>query len=253
MGTPRPKNLVVVLLDSLNRHMLEAYGGDEFATPNIAGFAERSLRFTRHHVGSLPCIPARHDILVGALDFPWRPWGSIEIWEDAITRALRARGVTTMLVSDHPHLFEVGGENYHSDFNAWRYERGHESDPWQTTPDPTWVGAPTLPVERTVIPTRTTIPAPTSAPRRISPDRGPCRPRRAGSAPRPRPTIGSFSSSMSSIRTSRSTRHCRMRGCTTRRGTARWPSGRPTSWTPSPVGSSTPARRGTSEPTTAPN
>jgi arylsulfatase A-like enzyme len=152
MGTPRPKNLVVVLLDSLNRHMLEAYEGDEFATPNIAGFAEESLRFTRHHVGSLPCIPARHDILVGALDFPWRPWGSIEIWEDAITRALRARGVTTMLVSDHPHLFEVGGENYHSDFNAWRYERGHESDPWQTTPDPTWVGTPTLPVQRAVIP-----------------------------------------------------------------------------------------------------
>jgi hypothetical protein len=56
-------------------------------------------------------VPARHDILVGALDFPWRPWGSIEIWEDAITRSLRARGVTTMLVSDHPHLFEVGGEN----------------------------------------------------------------------------------------------------------------------------------------------
>lgn len=143
MGTPRPKNLVVVLLDSLNRHMLEAYGGDEFATPNISRFAEGSLRFTRHHAGSLPCIPARHDILVGALDFPWRPWGSIEIWEDAITRALRARGVTTMLVSDHPHLFEVGGENYHSDFNAWRFERGHESDPWQTTPDPTWVGTPT--------------------------------------------------------------------------------------------------------------
>ena len=24
-----------------------------------------------------------------------------------------------MLVSDHPHLFEVGGENYHTDFSAW--------------------------------------------------------------------------------------------------------------------------------------
>ena len=73
-----PKNLVVVLLDSLNRHMLEAYGHDEFATPNITRFSQDSLRFTRHHVGSLPCMPARHDILVGALDFPWRPWGSIE-------------------------------------------------------------------------------------------------------------------------------------------------------------------------------
>jgi arylsulfatase A-like enzyme len=152
VDTPRPKNLVVVLLDSLNRHMLEAYGGTEFTTPNIAGFAQGALRFTGHHAGSLPCMPARHDILVGALDFPWRPWGSIEVWEDAITRALRARGVTTMLVSDHPHLFETGGENYHCDFNAWLYERGHESDPWRTTSDPSWLGAPTLPVQRADLP-----------------------------------------------------------------------------------------------------
>jgi arylsulfatase A-like enzyme len=141
----RPKNVVVVLLDSLNRHMLETYGGDEFATPVMAEFGRSALRFHGHHVGSLPCMPARHDILVGSLDFPWRPWGSIEVWEEAITRSLRVQGVTTMLVSDHPHLFETGGENYHSDFGAWDYERGHENDPWRTVPDLTWVGAPALP------------------------------------------------------------------------------------------------------------
>src|SRR6204780_5604084 len=53
-----------------------------------------------------------------------------------------------MLVSDHPHLFETGGENYHTDFTAWLYERGHESDPWRTMPDPTWTGTPALPVKR---------------------------------------------------------------------------------------------------------
>jgi hypothetical protein len=57
-----------------------------------------------------------------------------------------------MLVSDHPHLFETGGENYHSDFNAWLYERGHESDPCPTTPDPSWMGTPTLAAERAQIP-----------------------------------------------------------------------------------------------------
>ena len=44
--------------------------------------------------------------------------------------------MTTMLVSDHPHLFETGGENYHTDFAAWDYVRGHEGDPWRTRPDP---------------------------------------------------------------------------------------------------------------------
>jgi arylsulfatase A-like enzyme len=146
MSTPaRPRNAIVVLLDSLNRHMLGCYGGREFDTPNLDRFAARAVRFTRHYAGSLPCMPARHDLLCGAMDFLWRPWGSIEIWEDSITYALRLTGVTTMLVSDHPHLFETGGENYHTDFLAWEYLRGHEGDPWKTRADPSAIGAPEIP------------------------------------------------------------------------------------------------------------
>ncbi len=122
--------------------MLAAYGGTEFHTPNLDRLAKRALRFDRHYSGSLPCMPARHDILTGNLDFLWRPWGSIELWERPITWALREAGVTTQLITDHPHLFETGGENYHCDFTAWDYQRGHESDPWKTRPDPSWLGCP---------------------------------------------------------------------------------------------------------------
>ena len=142
VSEPRPRRAVVVLLDSLNRHLLGAYGSSEFDTPNLDRMAARSVRFDRHYTGSLPCIPARHDLLCGALDFLWRPWGSIELWERPITVQLRAAGVTTCLISDHPHLFETGGENYHTDFAAWDYLRGHESDPWRSRPDPSWAGAP---------------------------------------------------------------------------------------------------------------
>lgn len=140
-----PANVIVVLLDSLNRHMLGSYGGREFETPHLDRFAASAMRFERHFVGSLPCMPARHDILVGAQDFLWRPWGSIELWEEPITQPLREQGVTTMLVTDHPHLFETGGENYHTEFRGWEYLRGHESDPWKTRPDPSWIGSPALP------------------------------------------------------------------------------------------------------------
>ena len=141
-GHLRPKNAVVILLDSLNRHMLGSYGGTEFATPNLDHFASQSLRFEKHYTGSLPCMPARHDILCGSLDFLWRPWGSIELWDRNISAYLNEAGVTSMLISDHPHLFETGGENYHTDFTAWDYLRGHEGDPWKTRPDPSWAGAP---------------------------------------------------------------------------------------------------------------
>jgi arylsulfatase A-like enzyme len=141
--TTTPKNVIVLLLDSLNRHEMGAYGGKNFDTPNLDRLAARSVRFTNHHTGSLPCIPARHDILVGAWDFLWRPWGSIELWEEPITASLRREGVITQLITDHPHLFETGGENYHTDFTAWDYERGHESDAWKSRPDPSWLGTPT--------------------------------------------------------------------------------------------------------------
>ena len=139
-----PRNAVVILLDSLNRHMVGAYGSNEFDTPNLDRLASRAVRFERHYAGSLPCMPARHDILCGSLDFLWRPWGSIELWERPITDHLRTAGVVTMLVSDHPHLFETGGENYHTDFAAWDYQRGHEGDLWKTRPDPSWMGAPSF-------------------------------------------------------------------------------------------------------------
>ena len=141
----QPKHAIVILLDSLNRHMIGHYGGTEFETPNIDRFAERAVRFNRHFTGSLPCMPARHDILCGALDFLWKPWGSIELWEAPITSYLRREHVNTMLFSDHPHLFETGGENYHTDFYAWEYLRGHEGDAWRSRPDPSWIGAPALP------------------------------------------------------------------------------------------------------------
>ncbi len=147
--TNGPRNVAVVLLDSLVRTHLGAYGGDEFETPNLDRFAAgRATRFTRHVTGSLPCMPARHDILCGALDFLWKPWGSIEVWEEPITRVLARQGITSMLVSDHPHLFETGGENYHTDFAGWDYLRGHEGDPWRTYRDPTWVGSPAMPAHR---------------------------------------------------------------------------------------------------------
>jgi arylsulfatase A-like enzyme len=96
--SPPPSNAVVLLLDSLNRHLIGPYGDGEFATPNLDRLARRAVRFERHYTGSLPCMPARHDLLCGALDFLWKPWGSIEIWEQPLTAHLRRAGVTTQLI-----------------------------------------------------------------------------------------------------------------------------------------------------------
>jgi len=127
-------NVICILLDSLNRHFLPAYGNDWVKTPNLDRLAQRAATFTQNYIGSMPCMPTRRDLWTGTIEFPWRPWGSLEPYDNPLPRVLKQDGVMTMLVSDHYHLWEAGGENYHVDFEGWEFIRGHENDPWATEP-----------------------------------------------------------------------------------------------------------------------
>ena len=61
---PAPRNMVVVLLDSLNRHMLGCYGSTEFATPNLDRLAAAGAKLEQFYV--LPvCSPTRAALLTG--------------------------------------------------------------------------------------------------------------------------------------------------------------------------------------------
>ncbi|MCE9589601.1 MAG: sulfatase [Planctomycetes bacterium] len=128
------KNVIFILLDSLNRHFLPVYGNTWVKAPNIERLARRSVVFDNHYIGSMPCMPARHDIWTGRLEFLWRPWGPVEPGEMTLTKHLKGRAVT-QLVTDHYHFFESGGEMYHVDFDGWEFIRGHEGDPWVTRPN----------------------------------------------------------------------------------------------------------------------
>lgn len=59
---------VFLLMDSLNRHCLPMYGGWA-RTPNLQRLADRGVLFTNHWCGSLPCMPARREMMTGRLNF----------------------------------------------------------------------------------------------------------------------------------------------------------------------------------------
>ena len=56
---------IMVMYDSLNRHMLETYGCDWTITPNFSRLAQRSVQFENCYVGSMPCMPARRELQTG--------------------------------------------------------------------------------------------------------------------------------------------------------------------------------------------
>ncbi|WP_248924312.1 sulfatase [Paenibacillus hamazuiensis] len=121
---------IVLLLDSVNRHYLSAYGASGISTPNIDRLAARSVVFTNHWAGSLPCMPARRDMLTGRLGFLERNWGPIEPFDQTLPEVLRNHGIYSHISTDHYHYFRVGGENYCQQFDTWDFIRGQESDPW---------------------------------------------------------------------------------------------------------------------------
>ncbi len=120
---------VLVLMDSLNRHLLQCYGGSLTRTPNIDRLAQRGVTFDRHYCASMPCMPARRDLMNGRYNFLESPWGCLEPYDTCLPRELRQqREVYTHMVTDHYHYFEWLGHGYHNFFNTWQFLRGQEGD-----------------------------------------------------------------------------------------------------------------------------
>ncbi|MDF2723459.1 MAG: sulfatase [Paenibacillus sp.] len=122
---------ILIVFDSLNRHMLSPYGCDWVHTPNFQRLAERSIRFTRSYVGSMPCMPARRDLHTGRLNFLHNSWGPLEPFDSSMPELLSNSGTYTHLVSDHYHYWEAGGATYHTKYDSWEFSRGQEGDPWK--------------------------------------------------------------------------------------------------------------------------
>lgn len=132
---------IVLLMDSLNRHMLKVYNKETWVkTPNIDQFAEEAVVFDQHFIGSMPCMPARRDIFTGRLNFLERRWGPLEPFDLTLQQQLTSHGICSHIITDHTHYVEMGGSNYLQQFKTWDIHRGQEGDQWVSLVD-----APALP------------------------------------------------------------------------------------------------------------
>lgn len=139
-----PVNVIAVVVDSLNRHHLSAYTRSPVRTPHLDAFAGRAWRFDNHFVGSLPCMPARRELLTGRREFLWRGWGPVEPFDVRLPELLATGGYTTGIVTDHYHYWEDAGGGYIQAFQSTEMIRGHEIDFWkppvsEDEPLPGWV------------------------------------------------------------------------------------------------------------------
>jgi arylsulfatase A-like enzyme len=122
---------IMVMFDSLNRHMLPNYGCDWTHAPNFKRLEEKTVVFDQCYAGSLPCMPARRELHTGRYNFLHRSWGPIEPFDNSMPELLKKNGVYSHLVTDHQHYWEDGGATYHPRYSSFEIVRGQEGDPWK--------------------------------------------------------------------------------------------------------------------------
>lgn len=160
-------NVILIIIDTLRKDHLGAYGNKWIKTPNLDSLARESAIFTRAANESLPTLPQRRSLLTGIRTFPYRksyydeghtldlrrldlrnaPQAAlaqggyflgvqgtlIAGWEpipsDQITLAeiLLLHGYDTCLITD-TGPYMTWPMNFHRGFRHWDFIRGHEGD-----------------------------------------------------------------------------------------------------------------------------
>lgn len=123
--------VITIMYDSLNRHLLSAYGCKDTITPNFRRLAEHCVTFDRFYAGSLPCMPARRELHTGRYNFLHRSWGPLEPYDNSVYEILSRNGIYTHFISDHAHYWQEGGLTYHTKFSTYEFVRGQEGDAWK--------------------------------------------------------------------------------------------------------------------------
>ena len=136
----RPElNVILVIIDSLRKDHVGAYGNDWIRTPNLDALSKESLRFSQAYPDSLPTICARRAIHTGFRTFPFkdrlraqksapvRGWLPIPEEQPTLAEILKGYGYLTLLVTDTYHQL-LPPMNFHRGFEAFHFFRGQEND-----------------------------------------------------------------------------------------------------------------------------
>jgi arylsulfatase A-like enzyme len=133
-------NVVLIIVDSLRKDHVGAYGNDWIKTPNLDALAKESLRFDRAYPEAVPSIPARRGIHTGIRTFPFRNWqkwsdDDVGLWgwqpiprdQTTLAEILQKEGYYNMFVTDTLHQFRPFYD-FHRGFHAFHWIRGQERD-----------------------------------------------------------------------------------------------------------------------------
>ena len=121
------KNVVVVMLDTLQFNYLGCYGNDWIQTPNIDRFATQGTLFENAYTEGLPTIPCRRAMLTGRYTLPVKGWSQLDMDDTTIADLCWGQPIDTALIHDSGP-FRLPKFGYSRGFDKVHFIHGHETD-----------------------------------------------------------------------------------------------------------------------------
>ncbi len=121
------KNVIFIMLDTLQFNYLGCYGNKTVKTPNLDSFARQNFLFENAYSEGLPTIPVRRAMMTGRYTLPYGGWKPLSLDDTTLTDMLWCRQVQTALVYDAPPM-RLPKYGYSRGFDYVRFCNGHELD-----------------------------------------------------------------------------------------------------------------------------
>jgi len=126
-------NVFWIMLDSLRRDHVGAYGSSVCKTPHLDAFAAEAVVFDNAYPEALPTIPVRTAMATGCRTLHSRPWQPLTAEDVTASEILRCHGYTTVFITDTYHMAKPGMD-FHRGFDSFRFIRGQEGDALELAP-----------------------------------------------------------------------------------------------------------------------
>lgn len=127
MAASKVKNIVFIMLDTLQYNYLGCYGNTKVKTPNLDRFARNGFVFENAYSEGLPTVPVRRALMTGRYTLPFAGWQPLSHDDTTVSDILWGRNVQTALVYDTPPM-RLPKYGYSRGFDYVKFCPGHELD-----------------------------------------------------------------------------------------------------------------------------
>jgi arylsulfatase A-like enzyme len=121
------RNVIVVMLDSLQFNYLGCYGNKWIKTPNLDRLAKEGILFENNYIDNLPTVPCRRSMHTGRYSLQYRGWSPLELEETTIADLCWGRPIDTATIYDSAPM-RLPKFGYSRGFDKVWFLHGHEID-----------------------------------------------------------------------------------------------------------------------------